>query len=99
MDFGLTNRTAFVAGASKGLGRAAARELAQEGCRVALCSRDEDRIAVRESKIHECAWLGGGKTRESPTYETERRTAAGKTATGIKAFLLIRCETADSAPA
>ena len=44
MDLGLANRTAFVAGASKGLGRAAARELAQEGCRVALCSRDEARI-------------------------------------------------------
>ena len=28
MDFGLTDRTAFVAGASKGLGRAAALELA-----------------------------------------------------------------------
>jgi len=44
MDLGLANRTAFVAGASKGLGRAAARELAQEGCRVAICSRDEARI-------------------------------------------------------
>ena len=53
MDFGLTNRTAFVAGASKGLGRAAARELAQEGCRVALCSRDEDRIASAADAIRD----------------------------------------------
>lgn len=44
MDLGLEDRTAFVAGASKGLGYAAALELAQEGCRVALCSRDEARI-------------------------------------------------------
>lgn len=44
MDLGLTDRTAFVAGASRGLGRAAARRLAAEGCRVAMCSRDEDRI-------------------------------------------------------
>ena len=44
MDLGLTDRIAFVAGASRGLGRAAALELAQEGCRVALCSRDEARI-------------------------------------------------------
>lgn len=44
MDLGLTDRIAFVAGASSGLGRAAATELAREGCRVALCSRSEDRI-------------------------------------------------------
>ncbi len=46
MDFGLTDRVAFVAGASKGLGRAAARELAQEGAKVALCSRDRERITA-----------------------------------------------------
>lgn len=44
MDLGLTDRVAFVAGASSGLGLAAATELAREGCRVALCSRDAGRI-------------------------------------------------------
>ena len=53
MDLGLANRTAFVAGASKGLGRAAARELAQEGCRVAVCSRDGDRIARAAKAIQD----------------------------------------------
>ena len=53
MDLGLTNRTAFVAGASKGLGRAAAHELAAEGCNVALCSRDEDRIRDAAAAIRE----------------------------------------------
>ena len=53
MDFGLTNRTAFVAGASKGLGKAAARELAKEGCRVALCSRDEARITSAADDIRD----------------------------------------------
>jgi len=53
MDLGLANRTAFVAGASKGLGRAAARELAQEGCRVAICSRDEDRITSTAKDLQE----------------------------------------------
>lgn len=51
MDFGLTDRIAFVAGASSGLGRAAALELAQEGCRVALCSRDEQRITAAAEHI------------------------------------------------
>jgi 3-oxoacyl-[acyl-carrier protein] reductase len=44
MDLGLQGRTAFVAGASSGLGLAVARELAREGCRVTLCSRDAARI-------------------------------------------------------
>lgn len=53
MDFGLKDRIAFVTGASKGLGRAAARELAREGCRVALCSRDEGRITAAADVIQE----------------------------------------------
>lgn len=44
MDLGLTDRIAFVAGASSGLGLAVARALAREGMRVALCSRDAARI-------------------------------------------------------
>ncbi len=53
MDLGLSNRTAFVAGASKGLGRAVARALAEEGARVALCSRDEDRITRAATTIRD----------------------------------------------
>lgn len=51
MDLGLTDRIAFVAGASSGLGRAAAVELAREGCRVALCSRDHDRISEAATAV------------------------------------------------
>lgn len=53
MDLGLTDRVAFVAGASSGLGHAAATELAREGCRVALCSRNEDRITEAAEAIAE----------------------------------------------
>lgn len=53
MDLGLTDRVAFVAGASRGLGWAAARELAREGCRVAICSRSEDRIITAAEDIRE----------------------------------------------
>ena len=44
MDLGLTNRVAFVAGASSGLGFATAVTLIREGCLVAICSRDRGRI-------------------------------------------------------
>lgn len=40
MDLGLAGRVALVAAASKGLGRAIAEELAAEGARLAICSRE-----------------------------------------------------------
>jgi len=51
MDLGIKNKVALVEGASSGLGFAAARELAQEGCRVALCSRNTARITQAAEKI------------------------------------------------
>ncbi|OHD68537.1 MAG: hypothetical protein A2W19_12145 [Spirochaetes bacterium RBG_16_49_21] len=44
MDLGLKDKIAVVAASSSGLGRAAAEALAQEGARLAICSRDERRI-------------------------------------------------------
>jgi 3-oxoacyl-[acyl-carrier protein] reductase len=44
MDLGLKNKVALVAAASKGLGRAVAFELAKEGARVAMCSRNLDQV-------------------------------------------------------
>ena len=51
MDLGLQDRTAFIAGASSGLGLAVAVELAREGCHVAICSRDEARIAEAAGRV------------------------------------------------
>ena len=42
MDLELTDKVAIVGGASKGLGRACAEVLAEEGCRVVICSRSGD---------------------------------------------------------
>jgi 3-oxoacyl-[acyl-carrier protein] reductase len=44
MDLGLKGRSAAVAAASRGLGRATALALAREGCEVAICGRDPKKI-------------------------------------------------------
>jgi 3-oxoacyl-[acyl-carrier protein] reductase len=51
MDLGLEGRVAIVAAASSGIGFAAARELAREGARVFLCSRDEERAQAAAERI------------------------------------------------
>lgn len=52
MDFGLRDRVAIVAAASRGIGFAAALELAREGARVFLCSRDKEHAREAAGKIH-----------------------------------------------
>ena len=44
MDLGLDGKVALVAAASRGLGAAIARILAEEGCAVEICSRSRDRV-------------------------------------------------------
>ncbi|MCB9058098.1 MAG: SDR family oxidoreductase [Calditrichae bacterium] len=51
MDLGIKNKVAVVFAASKGLGKAAALALANEGCRVAICSRDSENLKKAESAI------------------------------------------------
>jgi len=54
VDLRLSEAAAFVAGASSGLGRAIARQLLREGCRVAICSRNNERVsAARQWLISE----------------------------------------------
>jgi 3-oxoacyl-[acyl-carrier protein] reductase len=53
MDLGIKNRVAIVAAASRGIGFACARELAREGARIFLCSRDPKHASEAAKKIHE----------------------------------------------
>ncbi len=44
MDLGLRGQTALVAAASRGLGKAVAKAFAEEGARVAICSRSQEAV-------------------------------------------------------
>lgn len=58
MDLGLKGKFALVTGGSHGIGRATALALAEEGCNVAICSRNKERIntsiSLLEAKGIDC---------------------------------------------
>ena len=51
LDLGLGGKVAIVTGGSEGLGRAAARKLAAEGARVAICARRPDVLERAAAEI------------------------------------------------
>jgi 3-oxoacyl-[acyl-carrier protein] reductase len=84
MELGIEGRVALVLGASKGLGRAVGATLAREGARVALASRDPERIEEAAASV--AAETGGevrgiaadcGDTDRLPALAEEVATALG----------------------
>jgi NAD(P)-dependent dehydrogenase (short-subunit alcohol dehydrogenase family) len=51
VKLGLEGRRGLVTGGSKGLGEAIARELVEEGARVAICSRNEQEVTATAEEI------------------------------------------------
>ncbi len=51
MDLGLAGKVAIVAGASRGIGRATALVLADEGCRLALAARGEEALLESAKEV------------------------------------------------
>src|SRR5207302_6387841 len=51
MDTGLKNKVAVVAASSQGIGRASAEAFAAEGCRVAMCARNQQTLQATAEKI------------------------------------------------
>ena len=65
MDLGIQGKTALVAAASDGLGKAVAYRLASEGVNIVICARNQERIqaAVDEIKsAHSAVQVNGFKT-------------------------------------
>jgi 3-oxoacyl-[acyl-carrier protein] reductase len=54
MDFGLKGRVAMIAAASKGIGKACALALAQEGCKISICARTPEALmeTAKELEAH-----------------------------------------------
>jgi 3-oxoacyl-[acyl-carrier protein] reductase len=51
MDMGLAGKVAIVAASSQGLGRATAEAFAAEGCKVAMCARNEQALSTAAEGI------------------------------------------------
>ena len=58
MDLGLADKVAIVTGSSRGLGLASAAALLQEGCRVTICARGEERLAAAAAELRQVAAAG-----------------------------------------
>jgi 3-oxoacyl-[acyl-carrier protein] reductase len=79
MDLGLTDCKAFVAGASKGLGKACAGALAGEGARVFICSRNAAELARAAAEIGAAGFAAADV---SQAADVERVIAAAIAALG-----------------
>ena len=51
MDLGLSQKVAVVTGASRGLGKAIAMQLAEEGCRLVICARGKEALLATKDEI------------------------------------------------
>jgi len=63
MDLELTDKVAFVTGASKGIGRAVAEQLASEGANVVITARTAGPLERAASEIAAKVWADNRRAR------------------------------------
>ncbi len=83
MDLGLKDKVAFVAGASRGLGKAVAIELCREGACVAICAREHAGL-IRT--VEEIRSLTGGQIIGSPADLTLTEDARNFVGMGLEHY-------------
>ena len=64
MHLQITENVAIITGSSRGLGLAAARALAGEGCRVVICARGAEALKSAAAELETAAGRGGARARD-----------------------------------
>jgi len=79
MDLGLKECRAFIAGASRGLGKACAKALADEGARIFICSRNASELSRTAAELGAVGYSAADLSR---TEEVKRAIAEAIAALG-----------------
>ena len=83
MDLGLKDKVAIIGGASKGLGRACAQVLAEEGAKVVICSRTAADLEQAASEIREST---GGEALAYPADLDRLESITGLISAALEQF-------------
>lgn len=83
MDLGLAGKAAFVTGGSAGIGLAIARSLIREGASVALCARDEGRLATAVAQLNAAGTTPGTGPNAARAVRARHHTSAPSAGPGL----------------